>query len=223
MSSSEPVSASDTLRSVAAATEPDARVGSGQTLADQHELIAVFVLNREVPHDIRVHFETAKNLFLYAWFVYRFYPVAKQHALATLEFALRERLALIDVDRYRKDAKPRLTLYPLLQAAEKESLISNTGLRAYHRRAVQQARERVSETAGRLLWAFEADSVEYDLDSAVPQDEDYAWDTLKTYQEVLPKIRNIYAHGSSNLTANVLGTFETVADLVNQLFPLSDL
>ncbi len=212
---------SDALRSAAIAIEPDARVNSGQTLAYQRELIAEFELNPQVPHDIRVHFETAKNLFLYAWFVYRFYPVAKQHALATLEFALRERLALIDVDRYRKDAKPRLTLYPLLQAAEKESLISNTGLRAYHRRAAQQARERVSETAGRLLWAFEADSVEYDLDSAVPQDEDYAWDTLKTYQEVLPKIRNIYAHGSSSLTANVLGTFETVADLVNQLYPSS--
>ena len=219
MTESARVSESDALRAVNRATDSDARVNSGQTLARQHELIAGFVLNPHVPYDIRVHFETAKNLFLYAWFVYRFYPVAHKHVLATLEFALRERLALIDPVRYGREAKRPPSLSSLLKKSEEMRLISNEGLRAYHLSAKQNARARMSDKAGDLLIAFEAESVEYDLESAVPGMQDYRWEPLATYQDVLPKIRNGYAHGSSTLHSAVLGTFETVTDLVNQLFP----
>ncbi len=60
-------------------------------VSDYHRAVATHMLNKAVPEDITIHFDTARNLYLYAWFVYRFYPVAEHHALACLELALRER------------------------------------------------------------------------------------------------------------------------------------
>jgi hypothetical protein len=168
-----------------------------------------------------VHFETAKNIYLYAWFVYRFFPVAEKHVLATLEFALRERLALLYPKRYGPSAGWVPGLAKMLLQARDDKLIANVGMRAYHRRALQQARARVSDEATAKLIESGAQFIEYDPDSAVPTPNDYSWDALETYLETLPAIRNSYAHGSSNLHATVLGTFEIVADLVNQLFPLT--
>ncbi|HEY5582342.1 MAG TPA: hypothetical protein VIK56_14510 [Rhodoferax sp.] len=104
MECNEEVNSADKLRDATTALEPDARARttgairadgtvSMVTLEEWHAAVSGFALTLAVPLDIRVHFETAKNLYLYAWFVYRFYPVAEQQALATLEFALRERLA----------------------------------------------------------------------------------------------------------------------------------
>lgn len=61
------------------------------TLADHHEEISAYALHTGVPQEIVLQFETARNVYLYAWFIYRFYPVAEHQALACLELALRER------------------------------------------------------------------------------------------------------------------------------------
>jgi hypothetical protein len=223
------VSDSDQLRNPQSALLPDRRSTSMAafrpdgsvfpvTLDDRHEAICEFVLNESAPHDVRVHFETAKNLYLYAWFVYRFFPVAEKHALATLEFALLERLALLHPARYGRDVEWVPGLAKKLKDARDDGLISNDGMRAYHRHAMRQARERVSEDATRKLPESGAEFIEYDPDRAVPIEQDYSWDAIETYLETLPAIRNEYAHGSSNLHATVLGTFEIVTDLVNQLF-----
>ena len=42
---------------------------------DRYENMSSFELLHEVPADERVHFDTARNLCLYAWFVYRFHVV----------------------------------------------------------------------------------------------------------------------------------------------------
>lgn len=232
MPSFEPVSESDQLRNPQSALLPDRRTAmtaafrpdgsiSPVTLDDRYQAISEFVLNESVPHDVRVHFETAKNLYLYAWFVYRFFPVAEKHVLATLEFALRERLTLLYPDRYGPDAEWVPGMAKMLKRARDEKLISNDGLRAYHRWAMQQARTRVSDEATRKLIESGAESIEFDPDSAVPIEQDYSRDALEIFVKTLPEIRNIYAHGSSNLHATVLSTFEIVMDLVNQLFPSS--
>lgn len=232
MTDPQRVSDSDQLRNPQSALLPDRRSdGFGGfrpdgsiaklTLDDWYEAIREFVLNDSVPHDVRVHFETAKNLYLYAWFVYRFFPVAEKHVLATLEFALRERLAQLYPDRYGPDVEWVPGMSKMLKQARDDKLISNNGMRAYHRHAMRQARERVSYEAMRELRESGAEFVEYDPDSAVPMEQDYSWNALETYLETLPAIRNMYAHGSSNLHATVLGTFEIVMDLVNQLFPSS--
>lgn len=61
------------------------------TLAEHHASIASLQLIDKVLDDIRTNFETAKNLFLYAFYIYRFSVVACTQAYQTLEFALRER------------------------------------------------------------------------------------------------------------------------------------
>lgn len=52
-----------------------------------------------------------------------------------------------------------------------------------------------------------------------PLPEDYAHDSLEIFAKTLPFVRNTYAHGSAMLHPTVLGTFEIVTDLVNQLYP----
>ena len=56
-------------------------------LADHHEGISLCALHAGVPEDIVIQFETARNIYLYAWFVYRFYPVAlrEQRPCGSLE------------------------------------------------------------------------------------------------------------------------------------------
>ena len=51
-------------------------------LADHHELISAHVLHAGVPREIVLQFETARNVYLYAWFVYRFYPVVEHQCLS---------------------------------------------------------------------------------------------------------------------------------------------
>jgi hypothetical protein len=229
--SAEQLSLADMLRNSATALDPDARAlatvsmradgaTSMGTLDERHGDVSQFDLTQAVPLDIRVHFETAKNLYLYAWFVYRFYPVAEQQALATLEFGLRTRLAMLDPAKYGPNSTWIPSLSKMLKTARKEGLVSNAGMRATERWAMQRARNRVSDDATRRLIESGAECIEFDLDSAVPEPQDYSADALSIFIETRPAIRNALAHGSSMLHPTVLGTFEIVADLVNQLYPV---
>ena len=59
---------------------------------DQYEAVAAYKLSGAAPENVHILFDTARNLYLYAWFVYRFYNMAEQQVFACLEMALRERL-----------------------------------------------------------------------------------------------------------------------------------
>lgn len=226
-------SPADQLRNAATALEPDARAlttvairplgpATMVTLAERHADVSQFELIQSVPLDVRVHFETARNLYLYAWFVYRFYPVAEQQALATLEFGLRERLTMSSPDVYGPNSKWIPTLAKMLETARRDGLIDNGGMRATERWALRRARDRVANEATRKLIESGADSIEYDLDGAVPEPQDYSDDALSIFIETLPAIRNTYAHGRAMLHPTVLGTFEIVTDLINQIFSPPD-
>lgn len=58
---------------------------------DYHEALSKIVLNDTVPARSRELFETAKNLSLYSWFVYRFHPIAELTGWLALENALLEK------------------------------------------------------------------------------------------------------------------------------------
>jgi hypothetical protein len=62
---------------------------SENTIESIYRLIQPITLGSKVPDEVRSHFETAKNLALYSWFVYSFNVVAALHAFASLEMALR--------------------------------------------------------------------------------------------------------------------------------------
>src|SRR6266852_5874182 len=62
---------------------------SETTIKSIYDLIQPIALGAKVPDEVRSHFETAKNLALYSWFVYSFNVVAAMHAFASLEMAVR--------------------------------------------------------------------------------------------------------------------------------------
>ncbi|MBT3767216.1 MAG: hypothetical protein HOH80_15270 [Rhodospirillaceae bacterium] len=90
---------SDDLKPLDNIHDPDIRdsywvkVPSGKaiTFKEHYEHVASFKLLPSVPNDIQVQFDVARNLYVYAWYVYRLTSPAQAQAYATLEFALRER------------------------------------------------------------------------------------------------------------------------------------
>ena len=65
---------------------------SETTIQSLHVLIEPIQLNEKVPEEVRNHFEIARNLALYSWFVYPFNVVAAMQAYSTLEMALKQKV-----------------------------------------------------------------------------------------------------------------------------------
>ena len=165
-----------------------------KTLRDHYSEIEEIGLLPEVPEEIRVHFDTARNLYLYNWFVYRFGPVAELHAIASVEFALKI-----------KSGKKRACLKKLLNDAIQKKWIQDGGFKYYP----------VSQET--LIQRTAADSHrppknEHDPDS----------DNLQAYCKILadslPYFRNTFAHGSKIIYPTGVATLAICADIINQLF-----
>ena len=62
---------------------------SETTIESLYSVIEVIALGKTVPEEVRNHFDTARNLALYSWFVYSFNVVAAMHAFGSLEMAVR--------------------------------------------------------------------------------------------------------------------------------------
>lgn len=187
-------------------------------LDDQYQVISRFTLSLKVPEDIRISFETAKNLYLYSWFVYRFYPIAEQNALTTLELALRIKFPdyVEDYSRTHKNRKPGLKI--LLQHAANEKQIRNESFPNRTVWATELARERLSLKAIESMQRLGLTEFEYDDSKVSPTDEDLSYDWLSLFIEHIPKIRNNYAHGSIDLNHSVLRTFDISCSMIEQLF-----
>ncbi|NHV26802.1 hypothetical protein [Burkholderia sp. D-99] len=217
------------LRTIDSLCEPDVRNGYFSrfdsiignfrpgTAAEHLEDVALFTLSIDVPESIRIHFETAKNLYAYAWFVYRFYPVAEQQALTSLEFALREWLAVRVGQSLLVRAKPPRGLSKLLQEALKRGAISNDRFSWSRERALQRARHRAELQQLQEIQRLGLTTIQVDYSNVEPSPEDFD-DWIGIFIDTLPKIRNEYAHGSHVLHNTVSRTFEIVSELINQLF-----
>ena len=186
-------------------------------LPDHHEEISFYALHAGVPLEIVIQYETARNLYLYAWFIYRFYPAAEHQALACLELALRERLK--EEIRTGKIRAKRPTLRPLLKYAVEHGLVRNEGFSAWQNRGVTRSRARVEME--KLREASEKNLTEFTVDESEIQitAEDLDWDYVKMLPELLPMVRNDYAHGSTQLHNWALRSFQIVCETINQLYP----
>lgn len=212
----------DRLRDSATAMLPDPRTVAWAapeppSLAVHHAGVAAIQISSAVPEPVAIQFENARNLYLYAWYVYRFYMPATAAALAALEFGLRERLRTTLPE---KEQGKKLMLKRLLRLAVDHGLVRNEGFRRWHHAAQVSARERLSLEALKAMIDNELDSMEYQIPE-FPEilPEDQQWDLVGGLPDSLPAIRNELAHGSSMLTNHVLGTIELVAEILNQLFP----
>jgi len=61
------------------------------TIESIYVLVEEIELGAGVPDEVRSHFEIARNLAVYSWFVYSFNVVAGMQALASLEMAVRKK------------------------------------------------------------------------------------------------------------------------------------
>ena len=170
------------------------------TLDERHAEIAMIELSQAVPERIREHFETAKNLLLYSWFVYRFIPVAEMHAYATAEMALRERAEAEGVGGTKVKA-----LAALMREAIARRWIVDGGFEISRRSRAAAARDR---EIFRQIGASLGDS---------PEERD-AQQYCKILAQSMSYLRNELAHGSEMLHPGGLGTLAICADLINQLF-----
>lgn len=185
-------------------------------LADHHELISAYVLHAGVPQEIVLQFETARNVYLYAWFVYRFYPVAEHQCLACLELALRERLKEEIRTGKVKGKKPALRL--LLKYVVDNGLVRNEGFSTWQNRGEIRSRARVEME--KIREASEKNLTEFTFDESDIQitAEDLDWDYVKILPDLLPMIRNDYAHGSTDLHNWGLRSFQIVSEIINQVY-----
>jgi hypothetical protein len=190
------------------------------SLDDQHAAVARFKLSATAPKDIAIHFETAKNLYLYAWFVYRFYPVAEQHTLITLEFALRMRQPSFVEEyksRHRLEHEPGLVA--LLKRAISDGLVTNQAFTTRHAWALRRAQSRFQYEQIEKMHREGLTEMEIDDSDVQPTEEDLDYDWLGTFVDAIPYFRNNYAHGSAMLHNSVLHSFEVVTEIINQLYP----
>jgi hypothetical protein len=219
-----PMNPAEALRTPASVMDPDPRNAYfgpyPPSLEERHKDIAALVLNFTVPEEVAIQFETARNLYLYAWYVYRFHMVAAKQAYATLELGLRTTLpARLPEPYQRRHAKNPMLRGMLLYAID-QGLLRNEGFRRWHSIAVARAKERTSMEALQTMIDQGLESME--IDSSEPliiTEEDRNWNLLQTLIETIPSLRNELAHGSSMLTNQVLGSIELVAEILNQLYP----
>lgn len=188
-------------------------------IAVHHAKFDVLELRSSVPEAIQIQFATAKNLCLYAWFVYRFYPVAEHQALTCLEFALRSRFAYPLPKEYWNKPRQEPTLQPLLRYAIDSGVLQNHGFRRWHEMARLRARQRVEIEQLRDISDRGLSELWFDPDEVVPNDQDYEWNLLSVLKECLHKTRNAHAHGTTMLHMQSFGTLELVSEIINQLFP----
>ncbi|WP_244135120.1 hypothetical protein [Burkholderia sp. BCC0322] len=214
----------ESLRNPDTALDPDPRTTmfTGLDLpsfAAHHRDIEAIQLPDHVPEAVCIQFETARNLYLYAWYVYRFFPVSQSQALFTLELGLRTRLPNRLPERYQSPRLPQPMLAGLLAYAIDQGLIRNEGFRRWHQAAEDRARQRRSMDVFQSMIAQQLESIEIDESPQVTSTpEDQSWDLVQILRKHLPSLRNELAHGSSMLTNQVIGTIELVAEILSQIY-----
>lgn len=216
----------DFLRTLETICRPDPRNESpnrgeddvfGRTLESHHAAVAALTLNEAVPEKIQIQFETTKNLYLYAWFVYRFYPVAELHAHTCLELALRTRFAADLPINPKRPHGPGLR--KLLAHAINAGVLRNEKFDVWRRTTAQRARNRALAELIEEMDRQNLDEADFDEANVVANDDDRNHDYVGVLLKNLPKIRNEYGHGSTALHNRVIGSLRIVQEAINQLWP----
>lgn len=185
---------------------------------DHYKAVSQIKLTAKAPEDVVFQFETARNLYLYAWFIYRFYPVAAQQSLACLELALRKRYKdELPKEYLGRAGKP--TLKPLLRYAVDRGYIKNEGFQRWHESSQRRATARYRMEKIDEMYEKGLKSIDLDYLEVAVTDADRNWGYLNVLLENLPELRNHYAHGTAMLDNQVLGTIELVSEMINQIYP----
>lgn len=220
----------DYLRSPELMCEPDFRNADRDKLCengfepyainDHHQKIDALNLNPSVPEDISTQFETSKNIYLYAWCVYRFFPVARQHALSVLELALRERLEseIPNNSLYRRGKNKHLYLSGMLKYCRDHDIISDDDFEVARHKMWVRAATRYEMVMCEKMDREGLSEIELNESEIRIEEIDRDIDHVGTLVDILPKIRNSHAHGTTMLSNASFGTLRTVSEIINQLW-----
>lgn len=190
-----------------------------KTLDDHYRNVCEITLHEHVPDDVRIQFDTTRNLYLYAWFVYRFYPVARMHAYTTLEYALRERFEGEVVDAGTRERRHGPGLRELLNYASQTGHVRNEHFENWRHRVSVRARHRTMIEQVEEMRRSGLESMEFDEGAIEIKEEDQDFDYVAVLIESIPALRNHYAHGSRSLDNQVLGAIQVTAEIIDQVFP----
>lgn len=170
------------------------------TFADYYRSVSGITLHVGVPDGVHSHFDVAKNLLLYSWYVYRFLMVAEMQASASLELAIKEKCA-------RENEPQKRGLKNLIGLAESKCWVKNDGFSMWQR--VKEGAEKYREDRKILCEIAGIPYVE------VP----FSYDYIAVIKDSIPYIRNYYAHGAKGYGPGGHLRLQICAEFINQLFP----
>lgn len=169
-------------------------------LADHHAFIEAIRLAEHVPSNVRLLFDSARNVYLCAFFAHRLLMVADLQAYVSVEFALREKAT-----QAGRAVPEWWGMSRLFKLAIEETWIIDDGFEIHRRK--EEFRRREASMYAKL---------DPDLRCRAPSDPQAY---CRILAESFPSLRNMHAHGSETMYPSVLGTSEIVADIIHQLFP----
>lgn len=188
------------------------------TLEDIHYVLERINLNRTAPVNVKTQFETAKNLALYSWFVYRFHQISEMTAYTAMEMALRE--------KYKQEVqgigakKPSLmTMKLLLDQARKRKWLQNDKFpslygRAKHAAQMKKAREQEkTHDFDNMPFMPIEEPTEAEITEVMNN-----FDLASVVLDNTHKLRNSLAHDLTKMAPDSLGTLSLVSEVINQLY-----
>lgn len=173
-----------------------------KTIGDHHRQIAAIRMTDRVPEEIRAEFDTARNLYLYSWYVYDFTVPATLYAHALIEKTVKEKCSRSGL------APPKHAgLKKLLKLSIRRGWLTNAAF------------EYVLDLTQQQL-VPPADSDRLPAIRSVPLYDPTGADLCEHLAESLPEIRNMGAHGEAGLglPTTALHALEICACIANALF-----
>lgn len=204
------------------------------TLEDHYADIERYALHDGVPAGVATQYDVARNLYVYAWFEYRFFNVAEANVLTVLELAMKERVGEHEIKLYIKQRNDehklstgkkgglRRGMKTLMEYCRDHKLVRNeefsswhhhSSRRAYYKAEAEQWEWAMAEVERTGFSEIELPDIELER---LPPDPHY--DHIQHLIDQTNKIRNKYSHGSTMLHKQVLGSFEMVSEFINQLY-----
>ena len=209
----------DLLKPLELLGTPDPR--SGMTLRTKkiesmHRHISQFNLNDEVPIDVRIMFDTARNLYVYSWHIYRFTNIAEYQLFICLEFGLRE-LLLEELPKKYKNRHGDTSIEKLLRYIVDFGYLESKDFKRYEDRVKRNSEVRFKRAKRDEMDKEELKEISYNLSDAFISEEDH-FDFLNPLIDYIKYFRNEYAHGSTMLFGNITSTFEDVSEILNAVY-----
>ena len=206
----------DPLKKLDDVLEPDERQSYmlGE-LHDYHEVLSEIELNNNVPIEVRQLFETAKNVSLYTYFVYRFHQVSEMVGYSALELAIK---ILCEYDNELEEVPHGLS--KLMFHAKKKKWLDNeyfddleesTVIGIKRKRIIQAEKE--LKKHGKLLNDPDRDITESDIRDGI--NKSFAVDGLIYFTL---NFRNNLAHGSKMLYPSSMTMLEKTAGVINYIY-----